>query len=289
LQLELDTKTKPKILVVEAKSIDALDIKQRLEQLGYEVPFTVGNGRDAIRLVKQELPHIVLMDIQIQGDIDGIETASIIREEFDLPIVFLSANSDTTTIDRVKSAGPLAFLLKPFEDIEIQTTVEIALHRHKLGKELRANQTWLQTVLWSIGDAVIATDCQNQVVFMNPAAEMLTGFNADNAIGAPIKDVLKLVDENTGRQFKHPTRKQLEDNDNHQFSRNFLLIDKSENQTLIENTISSMIDTQGRLIGSVSVFHAISQLKRAEISILQQERDLKKVAEGERSKLQTIL
>ncbi len=289
MQLELDNKAKPKILVVEDEITAALDIKKRLEQLGYEVPSTVSNGRDAIRLIKEELPDIVLMDILIKGDIDGIETASLIRTEFDLPIVFLSANSDTATIERAKSAGPLAFLLKPFEDIEIQTTIDIALHRHKLGKELRAHRTWLQTVLWSIGDAVIASDCQNQVVFMNPAAEMLTGYNADNAIGIPIKDVLKLVDENTGNPFEYPTRRRLEELENYELTRNFKLMNDSGNEIPIEITIDSMKDTRGTFIGCVSVFRDITRLRETERLTLQKEKELKFIAEGERSKLQTIV
>ena len=119
MQLELDNKAKPKILVVEDEAIIASDIKRRLEKLGYEVPSTVANGRDAIRLVKEELPDIVLMDILLQGDIDGIETASLIKKEFDLPIVFLSASSDTATIARARSTAPAAYLLKPFKDREI--------------------------------------------------------------------------------------------------------------------------------------------------------------------------
>ena len=289
MQLELDNKAKPKILVVEDEITAALDIKQRLEQLGYEVLSTVGNGRDALRLIKEEMPDIVLMDIQIRGDIDGIETASLIRKEYDLPIVFLSANSDTATIDRAKAAGPLAFLLKPFEDIEIQTTIDIALHRHKLGKELRAHRTWLQTVLWSIGDAVIASDSQNQVDFMNPAAEMLTGYNADNAIGVPIRDVLNLVDENTGRPFEYPTRQRLEELKNYELTRDFILINNSGNEIPIEITIDSMKDKRGTFIGCVSVFRDITNLRETERLTLQKEKELKFIAEGERSKLQTIV
>ncbi|MEE8148889.1 MAG: response regulator, partial [candidate division Zixibacteria bacterium] len=289
MQLELENKAKPRILVVEDEATIALKIKQRLEQLGYEVPSTVANGRDAIRLIKEELPDIILMDILLQGDIDGIETASLIKKEFDLPIVFLSASSDTATIDRARSTAPAAYLLKPFKDREIQTTIEIALQHHKLEAELRSNRIWLQTVLWSIGDAVIASDCQNQVVFMNPAAEMLTGHNADNSIGKPIKDVLKLIDENTGQHFEYPTRKRLEELDNYELTRNFKLINKSGNEFPIEITIDSMKDKQGGFIGCVSVFRDITNLRETERLTLQKEKELKFIAEGERSKLQTIV
>ncbi|MCH7689756.1 MAG: response regulator [candidate division Zixibacteria bacterium] len=289
MQLELENKAKPRILVVEDEATIALDLKHRLERLGYEVPSTVANGRDAIRLIKEELPDIILMDILLPGDIDGIETASLIKKEFDIPIVFMSAISDTATIDRAKSAAPAAYLLKPYKDREIKTTIEISLHRHILEAELRSNRIWLQTVLWSIGDAVIASDCQNQVVFMNPAAEMLTGHNADNSIGKPIKDVLKLIDENTGQHFEYPTRKRLEESDDYELTRNFKLINKSGNGIPIEITIDSMKDKRGGFIGCVSVFRDITNLRETERLTLQKEKELKYIAEGERSKLQTIV
>ena len=289
MQLESDNKAKPIILVVEDEAIIASDIKRRLEKLGYEVPSTVANGRDAIRLVKEELPDIVLMDILLQGDIDGIETASLIKKEFDLPIVFLSASSDTATIARARSTAPAAYLLKPFKDREIQTTIEIALHRHKLEEELRSNKVWLETVLGSIGDAVLASSCQGQVAFMNEAAAEITGWNIDEVNGKPFKDILQLLDKETGEPLVFPDSECLLKTNGKAIKYEALLVSRTGARILIENSISPMLNPSGGLIGCVSVFRAISALRNAERSILQQERDLKKVAESERSKLQTIV
>jgi CheY-like chemotaxis protein len=103
-----------RILVVEDESIVALDLRQRLEQMGFEVIATVATGSAALEQATSKNPDLILMDIQIKGEIDGIETASRITKLVDVPIIFLTANSDRSTIDRAKSAGPLAYLLKPF-------------------------------------------------------------------------------------------------------------------------------------------------------------------------------
>ena len=134
----------PKILVVEDESIVAMDLKQRLVAMDYEVTATVSSGAAAIEQVATCLPELVLMDIQIKGDIDGIETAKQIQEQFDIPIVFLTANSDIATVERAKKTEPLAYLLKPFEDRDLLTTIEIALHRYKLESELRRSEQALR-------------------------------------------------------------------------------------------------------------------------------------------------
>jgi len=131
-----------KILVTEDESIVAMDLKQRLEALGFEVIATVSTGAKAISQVESNLPDLILMDIQIKGNIDGIETAAKIQERFNIPIIFLTANSDTATIERAKTAGPLAYLLKPFEDRELKASIEIALSRNKLECELKEQKEW---------------------------------------------------------------------------------------------------------------------------------------------------
>ncbi len=125
-----------KILIVEDEAIVSLDIQNRLQRLGYEVVGVTDTGLEALELARDEQPDIVLMDIHIYGDIDGIETSRLIRKEIDVPVVFLTANSDKNTIQRAQETGPFAYVIKPFKDTELNSTIEIALHRHKLEKEL---------------------------------------------------------------------------------------------------------------------------------------------------------
>jgi signal transduction histidine kinase len=118
------------VLIVEDESIVALDLRQRLQTLGYDVVAVVASGEEAIEQVASSQPDLVLMDIKLKGRMDGVEAAEVIRTRFDLPIIFLTAYADKETLDRAKHTRPYGYLVKPFEDRDLRTTVEIALYKH---------------------------------------------------------------------------------------------------------------------------------------------------------------
>jgi signal transduction histidine kinase/DNA-binding response OmpR family regulator len=122
------------ILVVEDENIVALDLRTTLIRLGYEVVDAVRTGREAIERVEQRRPDLVLMDIQLRGEMDGIEAAERIRR-LDVPVVYLTAFSDDATLGRARETQPLGYLLKPFDDRELQIVIELAIHRHRAQKE----------------------------------------------------------------------------------------------------------------------------------------------------------
>jgi putative two-component system response regulator len=128
---------KAKILVVEDERIVALDINNTLNKLGYDVPALVASGDEAIQAVKRTKPDLVLMDIVLEGDIDGIEAAEVIRHRYGTPIVFLTAYADEETLRRVKHIEPFGYILKPFQEKELFSTIEIALFKHGLEKKRR--------------------------------------------------------------------------------------------------------------------------------------------------------
>ncbi|WP_370572398.1 response regulator [Methanomethylovorans sp.] len=129
--------TDAKILVVEDENIVALEIKKRLQKLGYIVPGVASTGEDAISKVEGILPDLVLMDIMLKGEIDGIHAAGEIRKRFNIPVIYLTAYSDEETLQRAKFTEPYGYILKPFEEDDLRTTIEIALYRHQAsgGKE----------------------------------------------------------------------------------------------------------------------------------------------------------
>ena len=126
-----------KILIVEDESIVALDIQTRLQRLGYEVPHVATSGEQAIALATAINPDLVLMDVMLQGELDGVETAELIRANSQTPIVFLSAYSDEKTLQRAKVSGPFGYILKPFKERELHTTIEVVLNRHESEKKLQ--------------------------------------------------------------------------------------------------------------------------------------------------------
>ncbi len=135
------------VLIVEDEGIVAADIASQLSRLGYVISGTAGRGEDAIRLTRELLPDLVLMDIKLDGAMDGVEAAKIIRQEFSLPIIFLTAHSDRATLDRAKLVDPFGYLLKPFDDHGLETHIEMALYKHQAECRLRrANEELEQRV-----------------------------------------------------------------------------------------------------------------------------------------------
>jgi signal transduction histidine kinase len=137
--------TSPKLLLVEDELLVALDVRRRLESAGYTVCGIAMSGDEAIAQARELKPHLVLMDIQLQGDLDGIETADIIRTQLDLPVIFVTANADASTRARAQATAPFNFLVKPIKERELTFSIEMALHHHSAQKQLREMRDELET------------------------------------------------------------------------------------------------------------------------------------------------
>ena len=186
---------KTKILVVEDESIVARDIRNMLVGLGYEVTAVVPSAMTAIQKAQETEPDIVLMDVMLQGEITGVEAAERIYTKFSIPVVYLTAYADSTTVQQAKKTEPFGYIIKPFEERELQTTIEIALYKYKMQMELKDRERWLSTILKSIGDGVIATNKIGEITFMNPLAETLTGWKLDQALDRILSDVFKVMNQ----------------------------------------------------------------------------------------------
>ena len=136
-----------KILVTEDEGIVAADIEDRLLRLGYDVVGTADNGEDALRLVEKHKTDLCMMDIMIKGPMDGIETATKVREKYNIPVIFLTAYSDDPTFERAKITEPFGYLLKPFEEKELRTNIEMALYKHRMEVERENLITELRAAL----------------------------------------------------------------------------------------------------------------------------------------------
>src|SRR5919199_2841285 len=172
-----------RILIVEDESIVAFNIQNRLQGLGYVVAAIVSSGEAAIQRAAQNPPDLVLMDIKLKGRIDGIEAAARIRSRFQIPVVYLTAYTNDETLHRAKLTEPYGYILKPFEARDLCTTIEVALYKYQMEQQLRERAQWLATTLKSIGDAVITTDSQGLITFMNPVAEALTRWSLEEVMG----------------------------------------------------------------------------------------------------------
>ena len=134
------------ILIVEDEIIIAADLKGRLENLGYNIVGISATGNDAIRKTGEIHPDLVLMDIMLKGDMDGIDTAQKIRDLYDIPVIYLTAYFDDEILNRAKITEPFGYILKPFEDMRIQSAVEMAVYNHHREQKLKNSAKILEFI-----------------------------------------------------------------------------------------------------------------------------------------------
>lgn len=263
------TMSETHILIVEDENIVALDIQQRLKSMGYAIAGRAITGQSAIDKAVETQPNLVLMDIRLKGDMDGIEAAEQIRNRYDIPIIYLTAHADEATLQRAKLTAPYAYLIKPFEDRELQSTIEMVIYRHRLERELKESRQWLSTTLNSIGDAVIATDHQGCVKFMNPVAEALTGWPQAEALGKDSQEVFKIINAKTRLPVKSPVARVLQEGCTVELEDNTSLITRAGREIPIDDSAAPIKGNSGYTEGVVLVFRDITQRKQAETKLRQ--------------------
>jgi PAS domain S-box-containing protein len=179
------------MLVVEDEAVVLEDLRDLLTDLGHVVVAATDSGPEAVRLAEEHRPGLALLDIHIRGGIDGIEVARQLSR-LDVPVVFVTANRDTATLDAATATEPFGFVVKPFSERDIRAAVSVALYRHRAERKVRDMEAWLSTTLQSIGDAVLTADVAGRVTYLNAMAEMLTGWTRYEAIGQPLAEVFEV-------------------------------------------------------------------------------------------------
>ena len=270
---------KERILVVEDEAIVLLDLKNRLNTLGYVIVGSSSYGEEAIRKTEETRPDIVLMDIGLKGKIDGVEAADQIRKLFNIPIIYLTANSDFNTLQRAKVTEPFGYILKPFDERELRTTIEMALYKHKLDIKLNETRQWMETTLNSIADSVITTDVGAHITFMNPAAEAMTGWKSADAMNRDISEVLNIVEETTRTQVAGQVAGVLERNSPYTSSGHTVLICCSGAEVPVDSSVSPIKDGNGKAIGVAFVFRDVSDKRKAEKALRESEANLARAQE----------
>lgn len=178
------------IFIVEDERIVAEDLKRMLERLGYKIVGTAASGEDALKKVEAVKPNLVLMDIRIQGPMDGIDVAEHIFAQHDIPVIYLTAYADDLTVDRAKGTLASGYILKPFEERGLKSTIELALYRHSMERMLKNADEWHGGILEGLSEAVMATDKTGAVSYMNKMAEKMTGHDMKKAFGKSIDEIL---------------------------------------------------------------------------------------------------
>ncbi|MGC8866383.1 MAG: ATP-binding protein [Bacteroidales bacterium] len=188
-----------KILIVEDDKASAKLLEIGMRRLGYEICGMAASGQEAVEVAASAQPDIVIMDINLPGEIDGIRAAEIIKQDIDVPVLFLSANIEDNTVKRALETDPIGYISKPYTMETLRIMVETGVYRHKAEARIREKEKFLSVLLANIGDGVIATDSHFQVNFINSAARKILGLNPEETIeNIPLVELLHLYDEKTG-------------------------------------------------------------------------------------------
>ena len=267
---------KTRILLVEDETIVARDIENMLVRLGYDVSEVLTTGKDAVEMAKKLRPALVLMDVMLQGKMNGIEAAHRVYKDLSIPVVYITAYADEKTLQRAKLTEPFGYIVKPFNEKELQTSIEIALYKYKMETEHREKERWLSTVLENIGDAVIATDKEGKITFMNTLAEKLTGWREEDASNKHLKRIFRIKSEKSDKTLKISLEEVIAGK---KFSlpNNVYLISKRGIRIPIDLRIVSLSNDREVPAGVILTFTDISHRKKTEQEL---KLSWKKIARG---------
>jgi two-component system cell cycle sensor histidine kinase/response regulator CckA len=252
------------ILVVEDERVIARDLQRLLQRLGYHVAALAATGPDAIAHATVHRPDLVLMDIRLQGAMDGVEAAEVIQKQFDVPVVYLTAFADDATRQRARRTAPYGYLVKPFDERTLQATIEMAFARHAHDRQMSERGQWLAAGLTTLGDAIVMTDVHGQITFLNPAAEALLHCT-QAAIGKAIADVAILHDARTHAPIEHPVLVALRRRAP-VFHAGAVLVAPDGAAIQIDSSIVPIRTTTEAVQGAVMVLQALAAQRRGEDS-----------------------
>lgn len=271
---------KTRILIAEDEPVIAADLQSCLRRLGYDVVATPDNGQEALEQALTLQPDLVLLDIVLGGGIDGIQVATRLGAESEIPVVFVTSHADERTLRRARETAPFGYVLKPFEPRALQAAIEIALHRSRSEISHRKVERWLATTLRSIGDGVIATDNQRRITFVNPVAEELTGWRRVDALGRHFSEVFDASYETSKAALPDLTEQVLAAGETQLFGESIQLRSKSGTVAYIEHTASPVRDDARGITGVVVVFRDCTLRRQAEKEMRRVQTELRRSNEA---------
>ena len=264
----------PRVLIVEDELVVAADLERSLKGLGYRVVSVTATSKGAIRMAEKEWPDLVLMDIQLKGNEDGIVAADEITKRWQIPVVFVTANTDNEMLARAKEAGPYGYLIKPFRLQELNGTILVALHQHRRIQELFAEHNWPRTML----DGVIAVDNSALVRYMNPVAEKLTGWPIAEAMQRHVREVYAAATLSGEPLAKCQLEEALETQASTARGRSVVLC-RDGRRTAVAH-VAEPIWEQGQLRGAITFTVDITELLRKEDEARRLEREVASATEA---------
>ena len=260
------------IFIVEDEAFVALDLRQTLTQLGYKVVGSAASGEQAIHQIIQLKPDLVLIDIMLSGELDGVDVALEVRQLYQRPIVFLTAYSDMKTVERMKQVQSVGYIRKPYDEEVLRVTIELALYKYETERQLLHSEQRLLTTLRSIGDGVITTDASGRVEFINRVAENLTGWKQEEARGKPFTQVFDILNEQSRQPAFNPISRVLEEGIVLGLANHTVVVSRDGRETPIDDSAAPIVSDDGEIMGAVIVFRDITTRRETEMILRQSQR-----------------
>ena len=252
------------VLVVEDEAVIAADLTACLEEMGYHVVGEAACGEDALRQARQHRPDVVLMDIVLNGEMDGIAAADRLRREQDIPVIFLTSHADTGTLRRARESQPYGYLIKPFSEQDLRAAIETTLYRHHSESRLRKLDQWTALTLQSIGDGVVTTDLDGRVTFLNAAAERITGWKSCDAVGRAYPEIFQPADAASRRCIRQLLTQVIATGGAVEIQDGTRLLSRQGREYPIADSAAPVRDATDRVSGMVVVFRDRSEAEQAE-------------------------
>lgn len=272
-----------KILIVEDDKIGAGHTRDVLTGLGYGIAGISSSGAEGIRKVSETHPDLVLMDIVLKGDIDGVKAAEQIKARFDIPVVYLTAYADENILRRAKITEPYGYILKPFEERELHSNIEIALYKHRMAKQLKEShqeaeeeKAKAEAIIEAIGDAFSIQDTDFKFLYMNQIAKDMFG----DHVGEYCYKIYEGRDEVCG---ECPIAMSFADGKIHRVER------RNPTRTLhVEITASPIRDSTGKIVAGIEVARDITKRKQAEEELKESEERYRNLFESAHDMVQSV-
>ena len=256
-----------RVLIVEDDPSSAFILQKILARGHYEVAGLASSGEQACQLVRDTKPDLLLMDINIPGEQDGVETAEKILRDHDVPLIYLTAFSDQATLERARRTAPFAYLLKPYREKEVLITIEMALYKARLDRLGKATEQRLAATLGALQDYVLTTDAHGRLTYLNPAAEQVLGRTNTDCVGRPLAELLDLRERETRTRLPEIAERVLQPGFHTEPSHPFLLMGSHAEGRLVQVQTNALAEPEGTAMGRVIILRDVTQLDQLEENI----------------------
>lgn len=254
-----------RVLVVEDEYILAINLQESLESLGYVVLDIADSAEGAIAKATELRPNLILMDIRLRGEIDGIQAAGQIWHLLQIPVIYVTGHSDKCTVERATLTSPFGYILKPIKEQELYVAIQTALNHYN-------REQFLSSVLREMGDGVIVVDTELHIKYINQVAEALTGWQWNEAKDKMLTEVIKIIDEQTQLPIKNPIIAALQQETTIYLGSGILLVTRDGITIQIADSATPVRNNSGVITGAVLVFRDDTQRRLTEERNLAAER-----------------